>query len=795
MRLPSLLFIIISGLGINNSFVLPARGQQIKIYVAANGNDRATGSFSHPVKTLQQAQRFARAARERDPASAIGVFLRQGTYYLDSPLVFTPEDNRGGHSPLTFQSYPREKAIISGGRQLHLKWTPWKNGIYQAKLSAAFDFDQLFVNGVQQVRARYPNYDPAASIFNGVSRQALSPARIKSWRHPAGGFIHALQQAHWGSLHYRVTGRNADGSLQLEGGYQINRSHRIDSNNVFVENIFEELDTAREWYYDRSAGILYYMPPKGLDLQQAKIEVPVLMELVIFNGDTSHPVRNIHFEGLGFTRTKETFMLTREPLLRGDWNIFRGGAVLLSGTENCSFSSCDFESPGGNAVFFNNYNRFDTIEHCLISNAGASGICFVGDPLAARSPSFNYDQYIPYDQLDKKPGPRSGNFPRDCYVYDNLIRNTGRIEKQTAGVELSMCMNIKIMHNTIYHVPRAGININDGTWGGHIIEDNEVFETVLETGDHGAFNSWGRDRYWSPDRRYMDSMVAVHPELVRLDVIYPIMIRHNLFRCDRGWDIDLDDGSTNYIIDSNLCLNGGIKLREGFYRTVENNIMVNNTFHPHVWFKNSHVVFRRNIVMKPYAPIQIAYWGDSIDYNLFPDTAALSAAQASGTDSNSAADFPHFYDPSKGDYRVSMDEAIRSTGFQNFSMDDFGVVSLRLKAMAGHPVFPRPDRIKRTGEKNELLEWGGAVLKNVSGQGEQSALGLPKAEGVYIVKIRAGSIAEKAGFRENDVILKIETLPVNNLHQFQQAVARLKHQANMHFTIFRNQQVMRIKTR
>ncbi len=792
MRLPSLLFFIITDLLISSSFVLPARAQQVKIYVSANGNDRAAGSFTHPVKTLQQAQQLARAARELDTAVPVTVFLRGGTYYLDSSLVFTSKDNASGDASVSYQSYLHEKAIISGGRRLHLKWTPWRNGIYRARLTAAFDFDQLFVNGIGQVRARYPNYNSAAAIFDGVSRNALSPARIKSWLHPAGGFIHALQRYHWGSLHYRITGKNADGSLKLEGGYQINRSHTIDSNNVFAENIFEELDTAHEWYYDHSTGILYYMPPKGLDLQKAKIEVPVLMEIVIFNGDTSHPVGNIHFEGLSFTYTKETFMLTREPLLRGDWNIFRGGAVLLNGTENCSFSNCDFESPGGNAVFFNNYNRFDTIEHCLITNAGASGICFVGDPLAVRSPSFNYDQYVPYDQLDKKPGPRSRNFPQDCYVYDNLIRNTGRVEKQTAGVELSMCMNIQIMHNTIYHVPRAGININDGTWGGHVIEDNAVFETVLETGDHGAFNSWGRDRYWSPDRHYMDSLVAVHPELVKLDVIHPITIRHNLFRCDRGWDIDLDDGSTNYLIDSNLCLNGGIKLREGFYRTIENNIMVNNTFHPHVWFKNSHVVFRHNIVMKPYAPIQIAYWGDSIDYNLFPDTAALSQAQANGTDINSAVGFPNFYDPSKGDYRVSMNEAIRSTGFQNFSMDDFGVISPRLKAMSRHPVFPVPNRINRTGQKGELLKWEGAMLKNVSGAGEQSALGLPKAEGVYIVKIQTGSIAEKAGFRENDVILKIETLPVNNLHQFQQAVAQLKHLATMHFLIYRNQQVMKI---
>lgn len=107
----------------------------------------------------------------------------------------------------------------------------------------------------------------------------------------------------------------------------------------------------------------------------------------------------------------------------------------------------------------------------------------------------------------------------------------------------------------------------------------------------------------------MDSLVQVHPELILLDAIKQNTIHDNRFRCDHGWDVDLDDGSTNYHIYNNVCLNGGLKLREGFYRIVENNIMINNSFHPHVWFRNSGDVFAHNIVMKPYAPIEINYWG------------------------------------------------------------------------------------------------------------------------------------------------------------------------------------------
>lgn len=166
-----------------------------------------------------------------------------------------------------------------------------------------------------------------------------------------------------------------------------------------------------------------------------------------------------------------------------------------------------------------------------------------------------------------------------------LIHDIGRIEKQATGVQIDIAANITVRHNSIYNTPRAGINIGDGAFGGHILEFNDVFNTVLETGDHGAFNSWGRDRFWSPDRKYMDSITTAHPELILLDAQQTTIIRNNRFRCDHGWDVDLDDGSSNYHIYNNVMLNGGLKFREGFKRKAENNIMVNNSFHPHVWFK------------------------------------------------------------------------------------------------------------------------------------------------------------------------------------------------------------------
>lgn len=71
------------------------------------------------------------------------------------------------------------------------------------------------------------------------------------------------------------------------------------------------------------------------------------------------------------------------------------------------------------------------------------------------------------------------------------------------------------------------------------------------------------------------------------------IIRHNRWRCDHGWDIDLDDGSSQYEVYNNLLLNGGLKFREGYNRTATNNIIINNSFHPHVWYKESGDVFTK----------------------------------------------------------------------------------------------------------------------------------------------------------------------------------------------------------
>lgn len=759
---------------------------QTNLYVSVRGNDGNPGTQSKPFASINGALTMARKI-----PGAVFIRLYGGTYYLRNPVVFTAADSRKDDEPLTLTNVDHQEVTISGGAQLGgLNWTAYKNGIRQAKIAHDLVFDELFVNGKLQHMARYPNYDPSAQFLGGTAADAISKERAARWMSPAGGYVHALHSARWGDFHYVITGKDTSGQPILEGGWQNNRRSGMHEKYRYAENIFEELDTVNEWYYDKKTKILYYFPPKGLDLKTARFETPQIAHLFEFRGTEEKPVKNIIISGLTLTETVRTFMQNREPLLRSDWTIYRGGAVLYEGAERCRLENCVLHNLGNNAVFFNKFNRGCEVSGCQISEIGASGICFVGDPGAVRSPSFEYNEHVPLAAMDLTPGPKTNNYPKDCKVYDNLMFDLGYVEKQSAGVELSMCQDIIVSHNTIYDVPRAGINVSEGTWGGHIIEYNDVFNTVKETGDHGSFNSWGRDRYWQADKKELDSVVAEKPGLALLDVVKPIILRNNRFRCDHGWDIDLDDGSSNYLIYNNLCLNGGIKLREGVNRVVENNIMVNNTFHPHVWFKNSNDVFRHNIVGAGYLPIGISAWGKEVDYNAFPDSVSLTEARLRGTDNHSVYGPLIFENPEKGDFRLKSGAAALSVGFKNFAMDSFGVVSARLKTIAKKPLFPAVS-LNRQENKDEAIDFMGARVKNLRTVGEQSATGMDRIRGVLILSVARASAAS-AFLQANDVILSFNGRQVNDLEDLLKAQIAVT-KTNSEVVVFRNQQQLKLK--
>ncbi|MDB2607084.1 peptide-binding protein, partial [Zobellia sp.] len=268
----------------------------LDIYVSPNGSDSNRGTKNRPLATFVAAQKKARAFAGKE---SVTIYFADGVYYLPETIVFDPDDSGTEKHPILYRAQNEGGAVLSGGMKLELTWKPYKDGVFKAKTPKGIVIDQVFVDGLNQRMARYPNYDASkkTDAYQGYAADAFSKERAARWKNPKGGYIHAMHSKRWGGYHYIITGKNPDGEVTYEGGWQNNRQMGMHPEYRMVENIFEELDAPGEWFHDESTQTLYYMPEDVTDLNKAKVEVVRLKQLIDFQGSMDHPIKHISLQG------------------------------------------------------------------------------------------------------------------------------------------------------------------------------------------------------------------------------------------------------------------------------------------------------------------------------------------------------------------------------------------------------------------------------------------------------------------------------------------------------------------
>ena len=206
--------------------------------------------------------------------------------------------------------------------------------MWKAAVPSGTIADQLLVNGQRQTLARYPNAKPG-EFMGGVTHWSDVQAHASVWPGGCvGAFIHGRHLANWGSAHSVVTGVDAvRKQLTHDGGRQVNQRPGFDGEALFIEGALGALDVPGEWFLDTKASTLWFMPPAGLVLATARIEVVRTPSLVRVVGTPGQAVHDIIFRGLRFEHAARTFMQTGEALLRGDWCIARQGALFIENAE------------------------------------------------------------------------------------------------------------------------------------------------------------------------------------------------------------------------------------------------------------------------------------------------------------------------------------------------------------------------------------------------------------------------------------------------------------------------------
>eukprot|EP00966_Prymnesium_polylepis_P319834 7376258-Prymnesium_polylepis.2 len=225
------------------------------------------------------------------------------------------------------------------------------------------------------------------------------------------------------------------------------------------------------------------------------------------------PVENFALRGVGVRDAAFTYLDEWGVPSGGDWALHRGGAVFVEGATNFSAQGCTFEHLQTNAVFLSGFTRNATIVDSRFEYLGESAVALWGytrDVVGA-----------PPGRLPEGVGidGDGGEQPRGTTFAGNLVANIGLTERQSSAFgEFKACGSL-VERNIVFNIPRAAINsamppalplshlhdslahgvrpatiraVNDGFGGGTIIQNNLLFNTCRESGDHGPFNSWDR---------------------------------------------------------------------------------------------------------------------------------------------------------------------------------------------------------------------------------------------------------------------------------------------------------------
>lgn len=661
------------------------------IYVSPSGNDNADGSSGAPLATIAAARDKADALKAGGPVT---VHLSAGTYYLKEPLLFGTANSGTATAPITYQGCG--KAVISGGIKVTSTWAVSSGSIMKTTIDKNLKVDGLFLNGKRQILCRYPNFNEDQNL-QGSATDALAKAGACANPAEGPGYIRALHNSMWGGNDYIITGKSGS-SVSYAWVGDNNRGNQMHAQYRMVENIYELLDAPGEWFYRKSTGELFFYPPAGAgDLNSQTIELATLTELVRFVGtaaSTEGSVKYITFDNVSFTQTFRSLFdgtgAFYETITKSDWAMARKGTVFMQNAENITIKNCLFDQVGGNGVFCSGYNRKHVILNNDFEDIGASGVCLFGLRSSLRCP--NSWSSIPAC-TDKQPGPLTGEYPSFVKVENNMINHSGRFEKQTAGFTCSATEFDTIRHNTIHNIPRAGINFCDGAWGGSVVEYNWVYDCVKESGDHGPFNAWGRDR---------NEQFSNDPAATFYDARNTTYIRNNRFEGAPGnFGIDLDDQASNYYQINNLCIGGGHKLQWQRYNTYLNNVIIDGNVQFHgVWDQSHHygahlIIYQtREQCVYQFCcgsnPTQvksvISQWDSNVVYttkgepkcsdwnNCGSGNFSWSQWKGAGLDAHSQVADPMFVDPSKGNYQVKAGSPALALGFKNFPMDSFGVM-------------------------------------------------------------------------------------------------------------------------
>ena len=528
----------------------------IEIYVSPDGNDSGNGSINSPFRTIEKARDTVRNLND-DMNADITVYLRGGDYRITQPIVFDTRDSGTNGHTISYKAYDGETPVVNGSEKV-TGWKKYNDNLYCAPLDRDIKLRNLYVNDRRanmgsirvQSKGGYGKYsvekgqadwawdsgtkdDGSAYGENDIPRitsnfDDLEIINGTTWNENIvctrdvkyeNGSVVLLYQQPYGAI-AQTPGWNA--------GFSTSGTHTI-------YNAFSFVDEAGEFYFDKTAKVLYYYPRYGEDMSTADVEAPIAEQLIVIKGNsTSERVENLSFSGITFANTdyqltdvdgshgKTTCQAaqTYTAFADSNWHKYKyemvdtlPAAVHVSNSDNINFTGNVIKHTGADGISMDNDVINSSISENYITDITSSGIT-IGHPQHIYIGDASWDNHERFSR--EVEGICKNDVISENMLYDiSVVHGFGGC----AAITCYYTDTVKVLSNTIKKTAYNGIhmgwgwcNFKDSTTSkDNMICYNRVIDSLNRLHDSGGIYTIGQMPGTVINENYVQGIPAAAP--------------------------------------------------------------------------------------------------------------------------------------------------------------------------------------------------------------------------------------------------------------------------------------------
>ncbi|MBF9133355.1 RICIN domain-containing protein [Plantactinospora sp. S1510] len=572
---------------------------QATYYVAPDGDDANPGTITSPFRTLQRARDVVRTVNA-NMTGDINVYFRGGNYPVSSTIELGSGDSGTNGYRVIYAAYPNETPVFDGGVQV-TGWTQHSGNIWKAPLDRANKLRALYVNDKRAYMASktissagcYGTYNITAgqaawawesgsqcdgakyslSDFPAIARNQ-DDIEIETGTTWTTAMVAVRQVTTSSDGANRVALFQQPGAAIAQGAYngnaQIGGSHKL-------MNAYEFLDTAGEFFFDKSSRTLYYYKSSSENLSTARVFAPnnVTTLLRIAGTSTSSHARNITVSGL--------------TVQHSDWNLFNVAGSAFKQAQQGNLGAQAYAKGNFHVYYYRNVDvtpgiiqvqNADAIvlQRNRVQHTGADGINMINDvqntqlignytnDVAGSAITVGHPQHVyigDYTSTNReKFSTQVEGLPKNIEIKNNYIYDSAVLFNGHSPISAYFVDTLTVQRNRIEKAPWSGITLGWGWWNfdgssGSIapnrptttaknnnISYNHIIDTVQRLSDTAPIYTLGSQPGTMITNNYLQGVPSGHKYGLHPDEgsAY-ITFRDNVLSVDKNitWLINSDD--------------------------------------------------------------------------------------------------------------------------------------------------------------------------------------------------------------------------------------------------------------